>query len=558
LLASFGVLVNTKAQLSTNEEPVSFDSGLKLTADSRYQIPTVTMPMLDMAKIEAEDKEDEEYDMPPRFGYSHKVDYNLNNSGIWRELPNGDRLWQLNVVCPGALSVNFCYDKFWIPEGGKFFVYTTDRKHHIGAFTSKNNKGDRENIRGFATGLLYGNDVTLEYYQPRSVSEDAIISIDYVVHGYRYINIGDRYLGSSGSCHVNVNCDEGQHWQNEKKSVALIVCNGERWCTGSLINTTDLGQKPYLLTANHCLLYNSGNNNPDLYYYTFFWNYEAPGCDNISIEPSYYSTSGARIVAKQGDPDFAMLRLTEDPKGLSSYTPFYLGWDCSGESGSPGVCIHHPLGDIKKISTVASQPESSYLSNYNTSSNGLYWRVYWKATPHGHGTTEQGSSGSALLNGMHRVVGILKRGDDNCDNLTAPCWNCKFNVSWTGYNTNDIHQRLNCWLDSIGTNQQTLDGLLPVSTTYTINTNDSLYCNILITNSGQLTVQSNVYMNGNSDVIVESGGKLIINGGKLSNANLVLKPGSSLQIINDGIIETRNGFVAPVGVFVDIGNGRIL
>jgi hypothetical protein len=76
--------------------------------------------------------------------------------------------------------------------------------------------------------------------------------------------------------------------------------------------------------------------------------------------------------------------------------------------------------------------------------------------------------------------------------------------------------------------------------------------------AGTTAVQSNVYMRGNSDVIVESGGKLIINGGKLSNANLVLKPGSSLQIINDGIIETRNGFVAPVGVLVDIGNGRIL
>ena len=66
LLLSFLCLsTNVFAQLSTNELPVSFDlktDGLAST------VPTVVMPELDMAKIEAEDLEDEKYDMPPRFG----------------------------------------------------------------------------------------------------------------------------------------------------------------------------------------------------------------------------------------------------------------------------------------------------------------------------------------------------------------------------------------------------------------------------------------------------------------------------------------------------------
>ena len=49
---------------------------------------------------------------------------------------------------------------------------------------------------------------------------------------------------------------------------------------------------------------------------------------------------------------------------------------------------------------------------------------------------------------------------------------------------------------------------------------------------------SNIEMMGNSKVIVESGGSLIISGGTLSNVDLVLKPGSSLQILNGGILET--------------------
>ena len=119
-LACLCLSVKGYAQLSTNEQPVSFS--LNLTDHDSSSIQTVTMPALDMEKIEAEDKEDEKNNKPPRFGYRHKVNYNLRNSGTWYELPNGDKLWQLNVVCPGALSVNLAYDEFWIPEGGKFFV----------------------------------------------------------------------------------------------------------------------------------------------------------------------------------------------------------------------------------------------------------------------------------------------------------------------------------------------------------------------------------------------------------------------------------------------------
>jgi hypothetical protein len=42
------------------------------------------------------------------------------------------------------------------------------------------------------------------------------------------------------------------------------------------------------------------------------------------------------------------------------------------------------------------------------------------------------------------------------------------------------------------------------------------------------------------------------------HAELELKTGATLQIINGGIIETRNGFFAPIGVIVDIVNGQIL
>ena len=102
------LFLSSKAQLSTHEQPFSFNAGITL----RGEIDTKVMPALDMEKINKEDYEDQKKERPYRFGYSHKVNYNLSNSGTWQELPNGDRIWQMNIECPNALSINLTYDNF--------------------------------------------------------------------------------------------------------------------------------------------------------------------------------------------------------------------------------------------------------------------------------------------------------------------------------------------------------------------------------------------------------------------------------------------------------------
>ena len=219
------------AQLSTKELPVSFslDESVAYSEENAK-----IMPPLDMDIIAKEDIEDEMGGLPPRFGYPHKVNYNLNNSGQWSVLSNGDKIWRLEISCPNALSINLLYDKFWVPEESKFFIYSQDKKHTMGAFTSKNNKGSQNEIKGFATGLIYGDKIILEYYQPKDVKEQGVISIAHVVQGYRYINVieNTKDFGDAGDCQVNVNCSEGQNWKNEKNAVALILVGGIRWCTG--------------------------------------------------------------------------------------------------------------------------------------------------------------------------------------------------------------------------------------------------------------------------------------------------------------------------------------
>ena len=453
------------AQLSTGESPVSFS-----LHQINWRVPAVTLPALDMATINKEDSIDNENGMPPRFGYPHKVNLNLENAGEWKVLPNGDRLWNLTITCPGAKSINLLYDKYWLPKGAKLFVYSKDKTRTIGAFTSKNNKGTKDELRGFATGLVYSDTVVVEYYVPNEVAYNGVVSIAYVVQGYRYINVNRNSVeyGSSGSCQVNVNCQEGQEWQNEKKAVALILVNGYRYCTGSLINTTANDNRPLFLTANHCLGGWANNDTnydaitkPNLDHYSFWWNYETPGCSNLANEPSHYSTSGATVVANNPASDFALLSLTEDPKDNPNIKTYYLGWDRSGNAGTGGVGIHHPCGDVKKIATYNLQPSTS---NCFSTGNNNFWKIKWISSLNGHSVTEGGSSGSPLINSNRKIIGQLFGAgycsNPNCSDPANDVGNYgKFSVSWTGNGAVDNRRKLQPWLDPLNTGAIILGGI---------------------------------------------------------------------------------------------------
>lgn len=440
-------------QISTHELPVSWNmQGYSLESS----IPEITLPHLDFNKLANEDLQDDKNGYPPRFGDLQQVNLNLLNSGVWTELPNKGRLWRLEIYSPDALSLNLLYDKFYLPDGAKFFVYASDKTHSIGAFTNINNKDDRK----FTTGLVYSNRITVEYFEPLECYKLGDISISYIVSGYRNIILPDyartvESFGNSGNCQVNINCEEGNDWQQEKVAVALILVNGNRYCTGSLINTTENNYEPLLLTADHCLggwanSYDKHDaiTNPDLSHYSFYWMYEAPGCARATESPKIISTSGAKVIANSSTTDFALLKLIEDPKDIGEFTPYYAGWDSRNIITGGGVGIHHPVGDTKKIATYTQTPITS--DNY-------FWKLNWVQTLNGYSVTEGGSSGSALFNNSHRIIGQLWGGSSvNCSNpaLDYAVYG-KLCLSWDGISTSDSRRRLRDWLDP--------KGILPIS-----------------------------------------------------------------------------------------------
>ncbi len=465
-LLSFPVVYG---QITNGGLPPSFSTDLQTT-----ELPVVRMPKINLAKILVEDEKDKANGLPPRFGYPHDVNLNLENSGIWTILTNGDRLWTLEIECPDALSINLLYDRFWLPKGGKLYIYDKSRRYVLGAITEKNNKGSAADPGKFATGLVNGESITLEYLEPRDAVERGTISISRVIHGYRKVsflseeedrrNQAQYRFGDSQSCQVNVNCSpEGDNWQDEKKGIALILASGTRVCTGSLINNARQDGTPYFLTANHCLADEDAVSDPDLGYWSFYWDYESVGCDNgTDFMPP--STNGAVVVANSSSftvsgSDFALLLLDENPldAGIDVY---FNGWDRRNQITTSGVGIHHPTGDIKKISTFTNKPESH--SFFGKDNKGQFWRPNWAITANGFSTTQQGSSGSPLFNADGLIVGQLYGGGGvDCSDTEEYVGNYslygKIYTSWQGEGISP--RRLRDWLDPDNTGIQILDGI---------------------------------------------------------------------------------------------------
>lgn len=83
--------------------------------------------------------------------------------------------------------------------------------------------------------------------------------------------------------------------------------------------------------------------------------------------------------------------------------------------------------------------------------------------------------------------------------------------------------------------------------------------NIRIKNGGVLNISNTTTLQNNSQIIVESGRELTVDGGTLNEARITLYAGSTLNIQNDGTISMATGedFSAPIGASVNLLNGKI-
>ena len=113
-------------------------------------------------------------------------------------------------------------------------------------------------------------------------------------------------------------------------------------------------------------------------------------------------------------------------------------------------------------------------------------------------------------------------------------------------------------IDAYG-NLQVLSGGITINTSVTYNSDITIARNLEIVNGGILTVTATSTMSGNGKIKVYNGGKLIVDGGSLQNADIEMLSGSQVIIKNSGKINMASGmtFNAPAGVIIDIPYGSI-
>lgn len=412
----------------------------------------VTQPAIDRMKEIQKDALDT-FSRVYRFGVEQLVSIDVLNQAEQKILPNGDVLYQLGIICPNAVSINLIFDDFELRTGAKMHVVSCNKNEYIGAYTSLNNNEAKQ----LGTDLIYDNKVIIEVVVPKNTVKGSTLHLSMVVSGYRDLEqlIG-KALGHAGSCNVDVNCPIGIGWENQRNAVACVVSGGNA-CTGALVNNTSGRVIPYYLTANHC-----GTSLVGSSVYRFRWERDAANTicattnSTANNGPTNMTINGSVLRASNSGSDFILVELNALPD--SAWGIYYSGWDRSDAlTVTQSTGIHHPNGDIKKISQ-----NTDPLTYFTTTFNGNPAAQFWKVNNWEVGVTEPGSSGSPLFDQNKRIIGVLAGGNSGCSgNVPNTNWDAygRFAIAWDQGSTPET--RLKDWLDSAGIGPAFIDGFDP-------------------------------------------------------------------------------------------------
>jgi hypothetical protein len=132
-----GINTGIYAQISHGGIPKGYDKKFW-----RTNLPTHTLPAFDVKQQMKEDSIWEaslEGAKPFRYGKSIDIHLDFKNAALAEKQADGSTLYRLKIASPGAITLNFTFERYRIPLGGEFFVYTPKHDFYLGSFNEKNN-----------------------------------------------------------------------------------------------------------------------------------------------------------------------------------------------------------------------------------------------------------------------------------------------------------------------------------------------------------------------------------------------------------------------------------
>jgi hypothetical protein len=352
----------------------------------------------------------------------------------WQVTATGRHIAALQLSSPGARGLRLGILVERLPETAllRFFAPGDAMAHEVSgsrilAIRKRNlQAGDTtDNGRTFWSPLIEGDTIALEIELPGDVPTNAVaIAIPTLSHLVKAPLESSQTLetvriGEAGSCNLDVSCYSA--WSNTANAVAKMsyVENGSTYeCSGTLLaDSISSSFVPYFISANHCI-----SNQTVASTLTTYWFYRSTACNSGILNPSNaLNTDGAVLLYASDSTDTSFMRLNSAPPTGAQFA----AWSSATPTlGSPSTSIHHPQGDMQKISmgtldafSSCTVPDTSggFSCTEATPATGNFINVTFT-----NGTAESGSSGSGIYttdgSGQHYLIGTYLGGSSSCAN----------------------------------------------------------------------------------------------------------------------------------------------
>ena len=397
MLLLVSIIGTTRAQVETHY----YDKGksdVSIKRSARRDLKVNRMPSFDLASLLKEDAKKDTMGGFFRFGKGFDVGYTLAD-GQWENVEGG-RLWTMTFASKDALSLNFVFNDFYLPNGAELYIENEDKTVVYGPVTKE---ATTEN-GVFLTDIIPSDQATITLFEPFGCEGQSSLTIRRVVHGYRGIQTSSTTKNATSNTrsvtHYEVACYP--EYEKEADGVGLILSsNGTSLGCGALMMSTDFSFKPYFLTSYDLVDQNEDGIITDeersaAENCAFKFRYKLIECNGYETTVSYTYNQDYVRAAWMGSR-FTLLELRSNLKENLNLT--WLGWNCVGISPTSATCLYYPSNSTESVlfdyNVVGYSNQSPILGQYG-------WMAHFD-----QGTPEHTTPGAPLLDQYNRVVGHI-------------------------------------------------------------------------------------------------------------------------------------------------------